>query len=365
MKKRTKRLLVAGPLVVVAILIAGGLWIWHMMGRPLFRPGMVRVSENLRAPLSPPPQGQDPNTWLVEKDIELYHFSTGNGPPVLFIRGGPGFPVRRVPAGLKLLEADYEVHLYDQRGCGRSTRPFDRFSSPNLYENMLALDRTLGIGAQLADIERIRRLIGQKKLILIGHSFGGFLASLYAAEFPERVQAVVLVAPADMIVFPSQSGSLFELMGERLPREVQEEYARFADEYTDFSNVFTKSEQDLAAMNREFGRFFLLASGDDPNAKLTELVATGNGGWMVTAMYFGLGKRHDYRDQLRSVDAPVLIVYGDRDLGQRSASREYAKVLANAQVEVIRGAGHFLLEENPTELADVIRAFLGNIGPGR
>ncbi len=51
-------------------------------------------------------------------------------------------------------------------------------------------------------------------------------------------------------------------------------------------------------------------------------------------------------------------------LWQRAASREYTKVLANAQVEVIPGAGHFLLEENPTELADAVRAFLGNVDPG-
>ena len=47
--------------------------------------------------------------------------------------------------------------------------------------------------AQLADIERLRRASGETSLILIGHSFGAFLAALYATEFPERVRAPVLV----------------------------------------------------------------------------------------------------------------------------------------------------------------------------
>ncbi len=56
---------------------------------------------------------------------------------------------------------------------------------------MQTLEQTLGISAQVADIERIRRILGEEKLIMVGHSFGGFLASLYAAEFPEHVARMV------------------------------------------------------------------------------------------------------------------------------------------------------------------------------
>jgi len=56
---------------------------------------------------------------------------------------------------------------------------------------MTKLDQTLGLGAQIADIERIRQILGEDKLILVGHSWGGFLASLYAAEFPEHVTALI------------------------------------------------------------------------------------------------------------------------------------------------------------------------------
>jgi proline iminopeptidase len=184
--------------------------------KPLYEPGMVRAGTNLRAPLDPPSQPADPSFWLVEPDIKLYHFAAGKGRAVLVIHGGPGRPHLTPWAGLAPLTDSYRFIYYDQRGCGRSTRPIDRLDPRNYSQNVLLLDRTLGLGAQVADIERIRRILGEEKLILIGHSVGGFLAALYAAEFPEHVTAMVLVAPADFLVSPSDGGGLFDEVNARL-----------------------------------------------------------------------------------------------------------------------------------------------------
>jgi len=114
-----------------------------------------------------------------------------SGTPILVIHGGPGFP----PAGRgrgSAAGAGYRLIYYHQRGCGLSSRPIKRFSGSNMYANMQLLNRTLGLPAQVADIERIRRILGVDKIVLMGHSFGAFLAALYAAEFPEHVARVDL-----------------------------------------------------------------------------------------------------------------------------------------------------------------------------
>ena len=358
MSKTVRRILIITPLVLVGLMIIGGVWIWRMMSAPLYRPGMVRTGENLSAPLDLLAQPDDENFWRVEQDINLYHFSHGTGTPVLFVHGGPGYPLRQVPAGLAELTNEYEIHFFDQRGCGQSTKPFDRFESKNFYQNMIELDRKLGIGAQIADIERIRRLLGRDKLVLMGYSFGGFLATLYAAEFPEHVAAMILVAPADMVVFPAKSGDLFDVIRNRLGDSTKDEFGRFVDEYLDFSSVFTKSEAELAALNREFARFYMLASGTDSVAAMAELEEVANGGWMVTATYLGLGRRHDYRDALRTIDARVLILQGDQDLQPEAVSRGYADMLPNANVQIIKGAGHFVFDDRPNEFAQAVRSFL-------
>ncbi len=361
MTKTVKRILTIVPATLLGLLIAGGAWIWSLMSRPLYQPGMVRAESALRSPLLPPPQPDDPNAWRVEPDIELYHFSQGSGPPILFVHGGPGFPVSTVPPGLANLAAAHEVHSYHQRGCGKSTKPFDRFPSTNFYRNMLELDRTLGLAAQIADIERIRQILKQNRIILVGHSFGGFVASLYAAEFPEHVEAMILAAPANLIVFPQKEGDLFEIIRERIPEARRAEFDEFKAEYLNFADVFTKSEQELAAVNLQFADYFAVATGMDGQAVVSELEAAGNGGWMVTATFLGLGRRHDYSAALRAVDAPVLVLHGEKDLQPESVSRQYADLFANGEILVVKEAGHMMLADRPNETAEAIAAFLERV----
>jgi proline iminopeptidase len=325
------------------------------MNQPLYKPGMVRAGENLRAPLAPPGQPEDEHRWNAEPDIELYHFSAGEGRNVLVVHGGPGYPYTEPWPGLEPLTGDHAFHYYDQRGCGRSTRPIDTFSSNNTYENMKTLERTLGISAQVADIERIRRILGEERLILVGHSFGGFLASLYAAEFPERVEGLVLVAPADVLVMPQESGGLFEAVRERLPEDMWEEYDAYMGEYLRFQGMFSKSEADLVALQQEFGRYYQ-ASLETPLPEQGKA-----GGWMVWAMYLSMGKRHDYRDALREVEAPVLVIHAADDLQSEEASRIYAEAFPNAQFRVIEDAAHFAFIDQPEAFSTVVGEFLDDL----
>jgi len=356
--------IVVGLLFLVAVTI---LVFRRMIGRPMYRPGMVREGKNLRGPLTPPEQPADPEWWAMEEDIRVYHFAEGAGRNVVVVHGGPGYPYRQPWAGLASLTGEYRFHYYDQRGCGRSTRPFDRFEEKNNWKNIQKLEQTLGIGAQVADLERIRRILGEERLILIGSSFGGLLATLYAAEFPERVEAMVLVAPADLLVMPPPSGGLFEDIGQRLPAEMQEEYEAYMADYFDFGAVFDKSEAELAVMNVGFVKYYQAVypvgsadTGDD-----TEVPEEGEpGGWMVQGQYFSLGKQHDYRSALEVVEAPVLVVHGADDLQAEAASRRYAEQFANGRFEVIAGAGHFVYEERREAFVAVVGEWLGTGGVG-
>jgi proline iminopeptidase len=254
------------------------------------------------------------------------------------------------------LTRTYHFYYYDQRGSGNSTRPFDRFASSNYVENMTGLERTLGIGAQLADIERIRRILGQDKLILVGHSWGGLLAALYAAEFPDHVQALILVSPADALVMPQEGGGLFEQVRRRLPADQRAAYDDWYRGYMDFGGLFAKSENDLAQLNTEFGEFYRQVS-DSP------MRGQGKpGGWMVWAMYLSMGTRHDWRDALKAIRAPTLVIHGRKDLQPEQASRVYAASIPNAQFQIIENAAHFSFEQNPTTFASVVENFLNGSG---
>ncbi len=325
-----------------------------MSMQPLYQPGMVRAEKNLSAPLTPPTQPADSEIWLVEPRIELAHFSAGKGRNVLVIHGGPGMPFLQPMSGLKPLNSEFRFHYYDQRGCGESTRPFDRFNSTNVYQNMTTLERTLGLGAQIADIERIRQILGDDKLIIIGHSWGGFLASLYAAEFPEYVEALILVSPANTLVMPQPGADsdLFASVRTKLPIDQQAEYDQFMKDYMDFNSIFGKSEADLVAMNEQFGKYYqqVVKIPLSPQGK--------PGGWMVWAAYISMGQRHDYRPALKNVNVPVLVIHGKNDLQSEAASRMYSDTFPNAQFMVIDNADHFSFEEQPEQFVSIVKAFL-------
>lgn len=349
-----KKILIALVAVLLLVAVSASFFL-YASSQPFYQPGMVRAAKNLRAPLAPPAQTGDPAFWQVEADITLRHFAHGAGKNVLVIHGGPGVPFLQPLSGLEPLAGEYQFHYYDQRGCGESTRPFDKFESANTYENMKSLEQTLGLGAQIADIERIRQILGEEKLILVGHSWGGFLASLYAAEFPERVQALILVSPATMLVMPQEEADLFETVRARLAAEEQAGFDAFMEDYFDFGGgLFQKSEADLVAMQIRFAGYYGVAMGTH-----TTFPEQGRpGGWMAWAQYLSLGQKHDYRPALQTVTAPVLVVHGANDLQSESASRAYAQVFPNAQFAVIEAASHFSFEEQAQEFASLVAEFL-------
>ena len=357
MKKKMIIFIASIAVVCLAAAAVGGYFLYQTFTGPMYQPGMVRAEKDLSAPLDPPAQTGESGVWLVEPDIRLHYFASGEGSPVLVLHGGPGYPYLHPWSGLEPLKETFRFYYYDQRGCGESTRPFDAFSSKNSYENMTALNKTLGLGAQVADVERIRRILGVEKLTLVGHSFGGFIAALYAAEFPERVEKLVLVAPADMIVMPQEGGGLFPLVRERLPESERAGYDAFLKEYLGFQDIFSKSESDLIALNNRLGEYYAVAF---PGAALTGGGEQGrSGGWMVWGIYLSLGQHHDYRNAMKSTAFPVLVLHGAQDLQSEETTRQYLGVYPNAGFAVIPGATHFMFEENAEEFARVVKAFLG------
>ncbi len=126
-------------------------------------------------------------------EIEPYasgHLDVGNGhqvywerigtpgtKPAVFLHGGPG-------GGLSVNQrrvfdpARYDVLLFDQRGCGKST-PFAGLEHNTTWD-------------LVADIERLRDMVGVDKWQVFGGSWGSSLALAYAQTRPDRVTELVL-----------------------------------------------------------------------------------------------------------------------------------------------------------------------------
>ena len=101
---------------------------------------------------------------------------TRGAKPAVFLHGGPGGTIS--PRHRRLFDPEhYDVTLFDQRGCGKST--------PNAS---LEANTTWHL---VADIERLRELAGVDKWLVFGGSWGSTLALAYAQTHPERVSELV------------------------------------------------------------------------------------------------------------------------------------------------------------------------------
>ncbi len=115
---------------------------------------------------------------------ELFAVEVGDGPAVaVLLHGGPGASHDYLRPQFDALASNSRRLLYyDQRGSGRSSLVPGR--------------RPGGYQEHVADLDAVRAHLGLARVDLVGYSWGGLLALLYAVAHPERVGRLALVSPA-------------------------------------------------------------------------------------------------------------------------------------------------------------------------
>lgn len=170
-------------------------------------------------------------------------------------------------------------------------RPTEKQPVP-LTEGAAALDQQL-------------MLEGMRQVDLCGFSYGAMLATRLAADFPERVRRLVLIAGQvrpPRLLMRAQATAL-----RMVPA------SRFAD-----SGV--SKERLLQVLD--------------------------------------LARATDLTDALPRVQAPTLVLVGAKDKANQPGARMLADGIAGAQLRIVDGAGHAVNEESPAELVQILQDFL-------
>lgn len=104
-------------------------------------------------------------------------------PVILFVHGGPGAPeIPYVDTYQDLLEARFTVVHYDQRASGKSY---------HFFEDYADLSSELLVNDLLAITDYVSERLGKEKVILMGHSYGTYIAAQAAQKAPEKYEAYV------------------------------------------------------------------------------------------------------------------------------------------------------------------------------
>ncbi|NTW32745.1 MAG: alpha/beta fold hydrolase, partial [Bacteroidetes bacterium] len=108
--------------------------------------------------------------------MKLFHRQYGNGKPVVILHGLFGMSDNWVTIGKKLAEHNYSVFIPDQRNHGNSPH------SSKFNFNLLCKD--------------LKEFLEQNQIekpLIIGHSMGGKVAMLFALNYPENVEKLIVV----------------------------------------------------------------------------------------------------------------------------------------------------------------------------
>jgi proline iminopeptidase len=272
--------------------------------------------------------------------------------PAVFLHGGPGggFSERH----RQIFDPDlYDVILFDQRGCGKST-PHGSLEANTTWD-------------LVADMERLREMAGFGKWLVFGGSWGSTLALAYAETHPDRVSELVLrgvytLTAAEMSwyyqygvseMFPdkwerfiapipeAERDDLIAAYRKRLVGDDPEEQLRCALAWSKWEGETITLLPEPTTSDHFSEDGFALAFARIENHYFT------HGGWLEEGQLL--------RDAHKLADIPGVIVHGRYDM---PCPARYAwqlhKAWPKSELHLIEGAGHAFSE--PGILDQLVRA---------
>jgi pimeloyl-ACP methyl ester carboxylesterase len=269
-----------------------------------------------------------PGAFLQVNGTRVHYVEAGRGDPVVLVHGlgGSTFSFRyTVPE----LAQRHRVVAIDLRGFGYTERPEDADYS---------------LSGQATLVQQAMGRLGIVRAAVVGHSMGGSVAMRLALQYPERVSRLVLVDAATdhEMRRGARTG--------RLLRPLQPILA-------------------LATRNQAFRRFALRSVVHDP-AFVTPEVIDGYfrplrmNGTMRAFASLGAQRRRDAPLDPERIRQRTLVLWGEHDrLIPLARGEELARRIPNAQLEVIPGAAHLPLEEQPELSNKALEEFLRPPGP--
>ena len=254
-------------------------------------------------------------------------------PTLLVLHGGPGFDHSTMKPWFSAMQDAVQVVYLDHRGNGRS----DGWDADDLD-----LERWGD------DVRDFCEALEIRQPIVLGVSFGGFVAQSYATRHPEHPRALVLCNTtarfrADRVL------DAFERLGGAEARGVAKAYL---------------GDPDPGAM-AEFARVCLPLYNRRPQDPhfLPRAMALAN--FPLAMSYFRDGlRRFDFLSTLASVRCPTLVVVSDDDpITPPADGEDIAAALPPDLVRLERfaGCGHPAYQDDPDRFFGVLRQFVASV----
>ncbi len=249
-------------------------------------------------------------------------------PTLIVLHGGPGFDHSYFRPVLDPLGEVAQVIFLDERGQGRSAR------HPNEYYQ-------LGIMAD--DVAAFCSELGIEQPVVLGNSFGGFLALSLVVRHPNLVSGLILVS-----TLPWWSGydldALETLAGKELRDVAERELAGEA------------SQEDMQRFFAEVLPYYYAHYKPEYLSMLRRTIMNEE---IDLYMNRALRTEYDMRPYLANITVPTLVVHGREDwVTPFAEAEEMAQAIPHARLHVLKHSRHMVLDDEPEEVLEAIRGFL-------
>lgn len=283
--------------------------------------------------------GEVPYRRTASQGLDVYYREFGKGAPVLVLGGGPGDASDRYLGLCELLSPGIRCILADQRGTGRSM--------PAVLDAT-----TVTVALTLEDFEAIRRSLKLEKWAVLGFSYGGYLASLYAHFHPASVSRLVLLGSLGL------NARAFPHFIDNIVSRLRPSDIETFDYWNDPARMQADPHHSLVERIRArmpgyfFDRKKSLAVSQpmkdgDFNFAMGEFI------WRDAAQR-GL----DLAKMPARFAGPVLILHGRQDPLGESVPQELSRYYRNAALSFIEKCGHYSWIEQPERVTSAVWDFL-------
>jgi pimeloyl-ACP methyl ester carboxylesterase len=256
-------------------------------------------------------------------------------PTLIALHGGPGGDGTKLRFLLPTLADLAQVVVPDQRGHGRSD---------------WATPETWNLNQWAADVRDFADALGIERPIVLGESFGGFVAQQYAGLYPDHPAALILVscgprfATEEEVAAHVRGSHSAEVAAVTQRRPGAEEEGQAMDEWKQVVAPHLAVHRDAT-----FDRLEAL--------RMTRME--------VNRHFEPEGFRMDLRPLLAHVRCPTLVLVGEHDILVPPPLREELRQALPSglgRVEVVPDASHQVLTDNPSVAWPLIRTFLADSG---
>jgi proline iminopeptidase len=198
------------------------------------------------------------------------------------------------------------------------------------------------------DLEQLRLLLGIDRPIVIGNSFGGMLALVYATRHPNRAGKLVLISTTPSHEFLNEATAIMEERGTEEQKQTMPTIfagqVRTQEEYRQWWDVMLPMY--FHACDLELGDRMLGRTIGNPE---------------IARYMFEQGiPQYDVRPGLGAITVPTLIMAGRHDwITPPSQNEEIHHLIPGSELHIFEHSGHMPFIEEQEEFLQVMRRFLG------